>query len=159
METNFYPKLNQVLRKQEEKQFLYHPLIKICYEGIRNEFLSSVTDKILYRGGIISKIEFEKLKKKVEENKKMREENNKQFPKVIVYSRCFLSFSEKYDVVDEFLKIRKGQKEDKFESVVFQIEKMDNKENIDLKTLSNCSLKSFSEHKEDEVLFLPFSCF
>ena len=160
METDFYPKLNQVLRKQEENQYLYHPLIKICYEGIRNEFLSSVTDKILYRGGIISKIEFEKLKKKINE-KKMREENNEQFPKVIVYSRCFLSFSENKDVADYFLIDRRiNQKEDKFESVLYEIEKMDNKENIDLNTLSNCSLKSFSNTKcEAEVLFLPFSCF
>ena len=158
MESNFYSRLNKTLRTKNERQFLYHPLIKLCYEGIRKKFLLAVSEKKLYRGTLISKKELDKLKKKFEENKKEREEkNNKEFPKVIVYSRSFLSFSEEEKVAKQFLK--RNPEDKNTEKVMYEIEEINNK-NIDINTLSNCSLKNISEvESEEEVLVFPLSCF
>ena len=89
IESDFYKKLNKSLRKKDNNHFLYNPFVKICYEGIRKEILNS-SKKELYRGTLISKKEIENLREKV----KKKLEEKKEYPKVIVYSRCFLSFSE-----------------------------------------------------------------
>ena len=60
METDFYSQLNKTLRKKDENHINYEPLIKICYEGVRKEFLSQVINKKLYRGCLIQKKEIEK---------------------------------------------------------------------------------------------------
>ena len=149
MESDFFSKMNKIFRRKEESQFIYYPLIKICYEGIRKNFLECIYKNKLYRGSHISKKELEKLKKKLEKKK--------EFPKVIVYSRCFLSFSEKIDVAQQFLLNREG--DNNTEKILYEIEEIKN-ENIDKNTLSNCSLKNISYNKEEEeVLFFPFSCF
>ena len=46
--SDFYSQLNKGFRKKEENMYLYHPLIKICYEGIRKKFLNYKINKKLY---------------------------------------------------------------------------------------------------------------
>ena len=158
IESNFYKEMNKVLRTQDENKFVYYPLIKICYEGIRKKFLDPVYKKTLFRGSLISKKELEKLIKKFENNIKIQKEKNQEFPKVIVYSRSFLSFSEKADVAKVFA-LLKHEHNDKLEKIVYEIQEIKNDE-LDENTLSNCSLKEFSQNKtEEEVLLFPLSCF
>ena len=156
-ESKFYKNLNKFLRTKNKNSNFFYPLIKICYEGIRKKFLFPVLNKKLYRGSLISKEEIENL---------MEIKNKNDFPKTIVYCRSFLSFSEnlettKFRMWDE-LNINKNLERVLFEmEEINKIPKEENENNdIDLNSLSNCSLKSFSKKRdEDEVLFFPFSCF
>ena len=164
MPSDFYKQVNRILRKKEDSRCFYEPLIKTCYEGIRKKFLKPVFNKKFYRGGIISKNELEKLKKKLED-KKIKEENEKkceknlqEFLKVIVYSRTFLSFSENLDVAKIFYYT--SLPNDNTEKIIYEIEEIRENENIDPNTFSYCSIRQFSEITiENEVLFFPFSCF
>ena len=164
MNCDFFKQINRILRKKEESRCFYEPLIKICYEGIRKKFLKPEFNKKFYRGGKISKIELEKLMKKLED-KKIKEEkeeicekNLQEFLKVIVYSRSFLSFSENFEVAKFFYV--KSLPNDNTEKIIYEIEKIKENENIDPNTFSYCSIKQFSEiDNEEEVLFFPFSCF
>ena len=56
--------MNKGFRKKEENMYLYHPLIKICYEGIRKKFLNYKINKKLYICSLIWKKELEKVIKK-----------------------------------------------------------------------------------------------
>ena len=149
--------MNKALRTQDENQFLYYPLIKICYEGIRNKFLHPVYKKTLFRGALISKKELEKLMEKFENYNNIKKEKNQEFPKVIVYCRSFLSFSEREDVANNFLFYNTNK--DDTEKIIYEIQEIENND-IDENTLSNCSVKDFSQIKtEEEVLLFPLSCF
>ena len=155
--SDFFAQMNKALRTQDENKFLYYPLIKICYEGVRNKFLHPVYKKKLFRGAVISKKELEKLKKQLENNNKIKKEKNQEFPKVIVYCRSFLSFSEKEDVAFQFVYHNKN--DENTEKIMYEIQEIINEE-IDENTLSNCSIRDFSRIKvEEEVLLFPLSCF
>ena len=156
MQSDFFIQMNKMFRRNEEGQFIYHPLIKICYEGIRKKFLKSVHKKKLYRGSNISKKELDKLIKKMEEYNNIRKEKKEEFPKVIVYCRSFLSFSEEITFAQKFL--QECEENETAEKILYEIENI-NKEDIDLNTLSNCSLKGISTYNEAEVLLFPYSCF
>ena len=81
------------------------PFIKLSYEMLREGYLKPLTNKKLYRGGDMSINEYNNLMEFLNKKK------DKEFPKLIIFSRCFLSFSENEIVADEFLKkIRKKKK-------------------------------------------------
>ena len=71
--------------------------------------------------------------KKFENNIKIQKEKNQEFPKVIVYSRSFLSFSEKADVAKVFA-LLKHEHNDKLEKIVYEIQEIKNDE-LDENTL------------------------
>ena len=155
--SEFYTQLNKSFRKKQKNIFIYHPLIKICYEGIRSKFLDFKIDKELYRGTLISKKELENLIKKMKANKLKKEE---EFQKtIIVYSRTFLSFSQNKDIAISFILEPNDNKN--LHKVLFTIENIGyDEKNIDKNTISNCNLKEFSRiETEEEILFFPFSCF
>ena len=157
IQSSFFPQMNKALRREDESRFLYHPLIKLCYEGVRNKFLHPIFKKKLYRGSLISKKELEKLRKNLENNNKIQKETNQEFPKVIVSCRSFLSFSEKEREAYKFF--INNTTDDKTEKIMYEIQEIENSK-IDENTLSNCSVKDFSNYKtEEEVLLFPLSCF
>ena len=80
-------------------------------------------------------------------NKKINS-NNFQ-PKVMVYSRTYLSFSLNENVAKGFIRHKEGHT-----SVLFEI--VNNEKNSND---SNAILSSFSDFQEEEILFFPFSSF
>ena len=147
-EGDFYKELNRDLRISKNNIWIYYPFIKLCYEGIRKNFLSPSRKK-LYRGSKISLSEYAKLK--ILLSKKV-----KNFPKVLLYSKSFLSFSENIDKAKKFLN---GSPQPETLKVLYIIESIENNNNYDKITLSNAQLKKFSDFNEEEVLLFPLSCF
>ena len=154
LENNFYDDLNKELRNNKGEYYL--PFIKLCYEMLREGYLKPVINKKLYRGAIISVNEYKNIIEFL--NKK----EDKEFPKLIVFSRCFLSFSESDIVADEFLK--KAQKkninrDNKIFNIFYIVDEISDN-NLDLNCLSNTSISEYSKYPiEEEVLIFPFSCF
>ena len=150
LESDFYGDMNKDLRNLNLNIFAYFPFIKMCYEGIKKSFLESVVNQELYRGSVLSKEEFTNL-----ENL-LKKQDNAGFPKVIVYSRSFLSFSKNKNTAEGFI----GKKDNKdLIKILFIIDKNENKK-IDKNRFSNADISEFSRYgSEEEVLVFPLSCF
>ena len=149
LQSEFFVKLNKSLRSRNKQAPYYYPFIKLCYEGIKKGFLKSNTKK-LFRCSKISKKEIKKIRTKFNSI-----HDKKEFPKLIVFSRSFLSFSTKKEIANNF-----GGGHDKdFYSILFIIQEINNIENIK-NQVSNADIKDFSKiATENEVLLFPFSCF
>ena len=80
-DSDFYRDINKDLRENKRENYLF--FIKILYEGIKLRSFPLASNKILFRGSIISKEEIKIIKKYL--NKKIS-----QLPGAIVYSRSFL---------------------------------------------------------------------
>ena len=144
IECPLYGSLNKSLRKSDKNMFTFFPMIKLCYEGIKKNFLKPYSE-ILYRASKISCQEF--LKYQTRFNK----END--FPKLIVYSKTFLSFAKDKETANFF----RGVKDKNIYQILYIIEK--NEENIDKNFISNADIEEFNIKEEKEVLFFPLSCF
>ena len=146
-ESNFYYDINKDLRQKTREKHL--PFIKTLYEGIKLNALDPYKeDEPLYRGSLIKNSEIEKIK----EYLKIK---NPNLPGAIAFSRTFLSFSKKESEAENFLtrsKFKEG-----FSKVKY-ILMSDRNSGYNLST--HCDIKNITYHpKEEEVLFLPFSCF
>ena len=143
----FYLKMNNYLMKN--KQDKYSTFIKMLYKGLDLNSLKSNYDSTLYRGGLISENEFNKLK----DNLKNKKEG---LPSSILYSRAFLSFSKKRNEINK--KFLKDETVDNLITVIFQVNP-NKKDNI-ITHPSNADLNDVSFYnKEEEVVFFPFSSF
>ena len=154
-QNKFYLDLNKQLRNK--KGDYYIPFIKLCYEMLRKGCLKPIVDKKLYRGATIMEDEYKNIIEFLSKNK------DKEFPKLIVFTRCFLSFSKNKIVADGFLKKNQiqnnGGNDQKILPVFYKSDKM-NDNYIDLNCISNTSISEYSKYPiEEEVLFFPFSCF
>ena len=69
------------------------------YNALNKGIFKSYSQSNLYRGGTLSKEEFENLKKQNEKQKNSKSETNKIF----FFSRKFLSFSKEEWVANNFL--------------------------------------------------------
>ena len=150
--SNFYVDMNRELR---ERQFdKYKTYIYLMYNALNKGIFKSYCKSNLYRGGTLSNEEYESLKKK--EKLKQKGENS-ETNKIFFYSRKFLSFSKAEEVANGFIQtaifcnytgvyvrfIVEGAEDDDFFV-----------SNIDINEMK---LSNFSD--EEEVLFLPLSCF
>ena len=150
LQSDFYGTFNNSLRTKNSKVLFYYPFIKLCYEELRKGFLES-SNEILYRCSKISIKEFEEINRKF--NSKYNEE--KKIPNVIVFSRCFLSFSIERRIAEKFAKASDG---DTY-SILYIIEKIKNIENNG-SNISNADIQKFSNFSnEKEILIFPFTCF
>ena len=132
-ESTFYPYMNsQLMRNIPEN---YEIFVKAMYKGIEKKYLKSEYSKCLYRCQLISSEEIYEL------------ETNS----MLVYSRCFLSFSKNRNKAINFLK--KGN--NYLVPVMFIINTSQLKESFS----SNADIEQFSIYNEEEVLFFPFSSF
>jgi len=151
LETNFYRDVNEKLRIK--KGDFYYPLIKMCYEMVKKGYLNPIINKKLYRGTKIGKSEYENI------NNFINKKNNQEFPKLIVFSRCFLSFSVDKKIASKFLKRNQKNEKNNLYDVMLVIEEITDK-NVDINNLSNASIKEYSKiSAEEEVIVFPFSCF
>ena len=150
-ESNFYINMNKELR---ERKFDEHRIyIYLMYNALNKGIFKSYCQTNLYRGGTLSKEEFDSLKEKIE----IQRHSNSSTNKVFFFSRKFLSFSKKEEIANEFLQTAIFCN---FTGVYvrFIVEGIEDKDffvsNIDINEMN---LSAFAE--EEEVLFLPLSCF
>lgn len=152
LETEFYNIVKSKLMQKKEKFLL--PYIKMSYEGIKNKTFKTIYDQELYRGGVISNNELEKLN--TYSNSNQNAINDKNLPKVILYFKPYQSFTKKKSEAFKFMK--KATKKDDNTKVLFIINRRENPLKDEL--FSNAYIKDFSRYpSEDEVLFFPYSCF
>ena len=143
----FYGDLNKDLRENKRNDYL--SFIKVLYEGVKIQSLPISSDKILYRGSLLSKVEIEKIKSYL---------NNKKegLPGAIVFSKAFLSFTKEKNIAHYFLNANKNINIELFSKVLFILEK---DENIDYSLSTHADIEELSYFNEKEILFFPFSSF
>ena len=118
------------------------------YEGIKLRSFPLASNKILYRGSIISNEEIKIIKKYL--NKKID-----HLPGAIVYSRSFLSFSKEKGIAENFLTYYSVN--NNLPKVLYILE---NDESIDYSLSTHGDIEKISFIPEEkEVLFFPFSSF
>ena len=144
---NLYKDIGRELRQNKREKHL--PFIKTLYEGIKLKSLKLYEDDIeLYRGSVITNNELNDIRKYL---------NNPlpNLPGVIAFSKSFQSFSKEREKAERFLK-KANPKDD--ESRVLYILQTDKNCGYNLST--HCDIHELSFYPtEEEVLFLPFSCF
>ena len=139
-ECNFYKVMNKCLRGNKTENYLI--FIQMMYEGVKIKSLTYEPVDILFRGTFFKTEELEKLESH-HKNKKIIAKDWK-FPKSLVYSKSFFSFS--YNKT-EALKFKKNT------LLILRNKKLDHSPN-------GASIEKYSFYKkEKEVLFFPFTCF
>ena len=161
LETPFYRNLNWDLMQLNGEN--YFPFIKTLYQGMGDYCFKDIS-VILYRGAIMSEDELNKmtevlnkkenfdikLNKVIEYSKSYSDINfldkKKVIPKILFYSRCFLSFSRNISVANGF----SG-------NVLLEL----HLNYLDLNEIqSNSDISQFSAFSsEEEIVFYPFSSF
>ena len=148
-ETDFYKEMNRELTKRSDFG-PYKAYILILYFSIQNKNLKSYVDDKLYRKGFLSKKEMDNIIK-IFELKKNNIQGQNEISSVIYYSKPFLSFTKDISKIPD-KNIKPGKVRVKF---ILNPPKYKDKiffSNIDMNKIS--SIKD-----EEEVLFLPYSCF
>ena len=155
-ESNFFKNMN--LDLTNGKFDIYRIYIFLLYNALNKKSIKSCT-KTLYRGSVLSKKEYEDLETIFQYNKELNK--NKKFKNKInacLYNcKMFLSFSKNQEVAKGFINTENKE----LIPILFEVEGLDEKdmENNDF-FISNLDLENISEYNgEQEVLFLPFSCF
>ena len=142
--SNFQSNLNKDLRLNKKEKYL--PYIKTFYEGVKSKSLKLSNDKILYRCSNLSDNEINKIKMYLE--KKIDD-----LPRLIVFSKSFLSFSKDIKQAKKFFK----NTDNNLPKILF-ILKNDKNERYNLSTHGDIE-KISCYPNEKEVLFFPFSSF
>ena len=148
LESDFYKDLAQDL--EQGKFDKYRIYIYLLYSCLNKGLLEGFNKAKLYKGGTLSQEEFNDLNEKI----KKIDKNTK----LSLFSKKFLSFSKKEEVANVILEDAIGKK---YEGVYVKFiieEEKENKNNY----CTNIDLNKYkvSEYNnEEEVLFLPFSCF
>ena len=148
-ETDFYKEMNRELTKRNDFG-PYKAYILISYFSIQNKSLKSFVDDKLYRKSLLSKKEMDNIIK-IFELKKHNINQLNEISSVIYYSKPFLSFTKDISKIPDKEKIP-GNVRVKF---ILNPPKYKDKiffSNIDMENIS-------SVKEEEEVLFLPYSCF
>ena len=151
IESNFYIDLNKDLEQGNFDK--YRIYIYLLYSCLNKGLLKGYNRTKLYRGGVLSKTEFNNLMEKYE---KIKNYNSKS--KLSFFSKRFLSFSKKEEIANKFLEIAINNKKYEANYVKFIIEENNNNN----KYCTNIDLNKFNVsefNNEEEVLFIPFSCF
>ena len=146
LETDFYYDINKYLTNQENDFGIFNTFVTILYYGLSQNLLISNDEFPFYRGGVISKNEF----KIIEENRKSH--------KNYYFCKNFLSFTKEEKETEQFLDRNLGCDKSLY-LTKFIIEKS-GKLLDGSKLMSNIEMRHYSGiASEQEVLFLPLSCF
>lgn len=169
LESDFYKDMNRNLRNYFLKP--YRPFVFIMYLAAALNVVGHYTKK-LYRGSKISKTECDKYKQILKEKNKNKSlllnnynndndlKKNEKF--LVYYSWQFLSFSKsKENAIDYFMNSKNDLKENEYAALYILKGISDNNfRNSKNFFVPNLRIKEeIGEYAEDEVLFLPFSCF
>ena len=146
LETDFYYDINKYLTNQENDFGIFNTFVTILYYGLSQNLLISNDEFPFYRGGVISKNEF----KIIEENRKSH--------KNYYFCKNFLSFTKEEKETEKFLYRNLGC-DNSLYLTKFIIEKSGKLVDGN-KLMSNIEMRHYSGiASEQEVLFLPLSCF
>lgn len=155
LDSEFYRDMNRILTFDQGKD-IYKIYINILYKSLYNNKFKRYSETELYRGSIMNKNEFEQINEIFSSLPKDKEN------KILVHSKNFLSFSKNMEIANNFVgdtieeKI-KDIKNGKFIVYKFFLSKKKTPDflanNIEIDK-NNTAFPG-----EEEVLFLPFSCF
>ena len=129
---------------------LYLPYIKLLYSGlVQKNFLNNNVSNDLYRGALVKKEEIEYYIGVMKQCKKL------DIPRVIIFSRAFMSFSLDINVAMDFLKNKIPS--DKTGRALY-ILKAESK--LDYTSATNVDLEGISYYEDErEVLLFPYSVY
>ena len=153
LSSDFYRELNENLINFEGFG-PYKALILIFYFSIQNKSLNSYIEKKLYRGDRLLKTEMDEIIKNIN-IKKNNVKSKNEISSPLYYSKRFLSFSKSRSIAENYLK--KGGENKVTVLLILNPPKFKDKiyfSNIDIDQLN---ISAFAH--EQEVLFLPYSCF
>jgi len=152
-ECNFFKYMN--LDLSNDKFDLYRVYIFLLYNALNQKSIKPYYTNSLYRGTVLSKKELDTINNLINE----KNGNNNKDGNInicLYFSKMFLSFSKNIDVAKGFM--NKGNEQ--LIPVLFEVLpiKEEDLKNNDF-FVSNLDLDNITEFDEEEVLFLPFSCF
>ena len=155
---NFFKNMNFDLFNN--KFDIYRIYIFLLYHALNQKSIKQYYNKSLFRGAILSKNEmkhFDQTWKNKEELKKINDncQNKDEINSCLYFSKNFMSFSKKLDVALGFM----NEGNENLIPVLFEVEGIDEKEQINDFLVTNLDLDNITEYEEEDVLFLPFSCF
>ena len=156
--SNFFKNMNFDL--SNDKFDLYRVYIFLLFNALNKKTIKSCYNRSLFRGTVLSKAEFEKIEKALNNKRELDKinelvKNKNEINTCLYYSKTFLSFSKNINMAKGY--INKGN--DELIPVLFEIKGLDKKFKNDDFVVTNLDLVNISEFNEEEVLFLPFSCF
>ena len=151
IESNFFLDMNKELK--EKKFDKYRIYIYLMYHALNKGIFKSNSLNTLYRGGTLSFEEFNSLKEKLEKKRNSNSLNDKVF----FYSTKFLSFSKKEYIANEFL--QSAILNEYIGVYVKFIIEGTGKNNFYVSNIDINEMKLSAYSNEEEVLFLPLSCF
>ena len=150
-ECGFYNDLNNDLREKRRDEYM--PFIKVLYEGLKYKSLLLASNEELYRGGKISKEQFEIIK-----NSKITKKEG--LPPGIVFSKTFLSFTKDRKIAEKFLFRNDTPQDNTSDNLLRVLFILKNDKNLDYTLSTHADIEKISFYQpEREVLFFPFSSF
>ena len=152
LETDFYRDLNKELTNLDGFG-PYKVLILIFYFSIQNKSLKSYASKKLYRRTLLSKNEFDEIVK-IFEMKKKNVNSENEISSILYYSKPFMSFSKNHSKILSFANTIYPNTV----RVTFILNPPKYNDKIYFSNIDIDKLK-LSVFDEEEVLFLPLSCF
>ena len=156
---NFFKNMN--LDLTNNKFDIYRVYIFLLFNALNQKSIKSFYNQKLWRATLLSKEELKTIEKALinKEYLSLLNENiiNKdEINACLYFSKTFLSFTKNIDVAKTFM--AKGN--ENLIPILFEVEKIDEKNGqINDFLVSNLDLDNISEFNEEEVLFLPLSCF
>ena len=149
---DFYVDVNNNLRNEKNIENDYLTFIKLLYESLKSKAFPLSDEKKLFRGSLLSKEEIEKIRNNFNNNKES------ELPKVVLFSKTFLSFSKDKQFVLDYFSDKKND-ENNLSKVLFILEKKEDN-NYDYSIATHADIEKISYFpNEKEVLFFPFSSF
>ena len=145
LESKFYGEMNYTLIKKLNNDFDIY--IRVLYQGLKIKAIKPLIDYDLYRGSIIKLKEINYIKESLKKKKK-------DITGCICYNKSFLSTSLDKKTATFYL-CCKNPKEDEARAL-FEIKKGNE---IELDSATNMDIQKYSRFNEEEIFFLPFSCF
>ena len=152
---------NMNLDLSNNKFDIYRVYIFLLYDALNKKSIKSFYNQKLWRAAHITIeqiMEIEKALKNKEKSILLNKivKNKEDIKACLFFSKTFLSFTKNIDVAKGFM--TKGYED--LIPVLFEVEKIDeNNGPIKDFLVTNLDLDNISEFNEEEVLFLPFSCF
>ena len=148
IQSNFYGEINYILIKKLNNDFDIY--IRVLYQGLKMKAIKPLINVELYRGSLIKLKEVNYIKESLINKKE-------NIPGCICYNKFILSTSLNEETAKQLLS-NKEPNEDEIRAL-FMINKGDEFDLNDLDNASNMDIQEYSVFDEQEIIFLPFSCF
>ena len=146
--SDFSKLINENLKNKTENK--YGIFTQVLYDGLNKNNIEPFLNQKLYRGGIITKDELNKI---INSDKK-----NIDIPNFICFTKTFVTFTLDENIVLEYLNNNKNNINENEELVLFEID--EGNDNFDKENVTNTDISNISFYPEKkEILFFPYSCY